>query len=65
MSGWQTALMSIIGLCIGAAVAVVGAVYKTPELTNLGCTICGGALGAFVPQVQARAVRKPEPPRLG
>lgn len=52
MSGWQTALISLCGLLIGAGLAIVGSVQKEPTLTNLGSTIIGGALGIFVPQRQ-------------
>ena len=49
MSTLQSSLVSLAGLLVGASVAIFGAVWKSPELTQLGCTICGGALGMFVP----------------
>lgn len=57
MSPWLTALVSLVGLLIGAGVAVAGAIYKEPTLTQLGSTIVGGALGMFVP-----SMKSPTPP---
>lgn len=57
MSSVQSSLISLAGLLVGAIVAILGAKWKSPELTQLGCTICGGALGMFVPQ----AHRSPAP----
>ncbi len=59
MSPWLTAVVSLVGLCIGAGVAVAGAVYKEPTLTQLGSTIVGGALGMFVPSVKMPGHHQP------
>ena len=52
MSSSPSAIVSLLGLLIGAGLASVGAIYKEPALIQLGSTICGGALGAFIPQLQ-------------
>lgn len=49
MTNWLTAIVSLAGLLVGAGLAIMGALYKSPELVNVGSTIVGGALGLFVP----------------
>lgn len=59
MTNWSTVLLSLCGMLIGAGLAVAGAVWREPVLTNLGATVVGAALGMFVP-----TPIRPAPPSL-
>jgi hypothetical protein len=63
MSSWQTTVVSIVALLLGAGIAVTGVVMKDAGMTPIASMLIGGGLGmAGLHAGGGRASPQPPPP---